>query len=106
MEVHGEGPSPADYYREANRLKPALVLTTRYPVHDDWVLSLVNDAPSPEKYTIDRGLSRKAGTFPKAEFMKERKMEKIGPGSYETATSTVIRKSFNAMVPQEASALG
>jgi hypothetical protein len=67
---------------------------------------MINDAPSPEKYTIDRGLTRKASTFPKAEFMKERKMEKIGPGSYETATSTLIKKSFNAMVPQAASALG
>jgi hypothetical protein len=99
-------PSPVDYQPGADRTKPALVLATRYPVHDDWVATLINDAPSPENYTIDRSLSKRPSTFPTTDTLKKAPMQKVGPGSYETATSSVIKKSFNVAVPPEISALG
>jgi hypothetical protein len=99
-------PSPADYPLPVAPLKLAGVRATRYPVHGDWVLANLSDAPSPENYTIERGIGKRRSTFPKAEFVKERRIEKVGPGSYETATSNLIKKSFNANVPRVASALG
>ena len=95
--VGNDNPSPADYTVKTSMSRAATVLNTRYPNHGNWLLT-TNCAPSPERYQIDREMRGTAYTIPRARVNKQRRKEKVGPGSYNV-TSSMIKPSYNACVP-------
>jgi hypothetical protein len=100
-------PSPAEYRPQTDHRKPLLMLNSRTPKYEDWVLSQVHDSPSPEAYEISRDFPIRPITIPKATPPRKKpKKETVGPGSYETGPGTLFKKSFNSHVPPAASALG
>jgi hypothetical protein len=91
-------PGPADYSIAQSAKQGRHFLATRYPKEGDWIATGMSDAPSPETYNIDRSLGKTAAQFPRSEFKKRMKMEKLGPGSYDTAQSSMMRHSYNSGV--------
>jgi hypothetical protein len=91
-------PGPADYCIPGLENSKELVYNTRYKKNGDWIAMSMSDAPSPEAYTIDRSLSRTAAKFPTSEFDKQTSIQKVGPGSYDTALSSVNKPTYNSGV--------
>jgi hypothetical protein len=91
-------PGPGEYTIVQVQKQGQHFLATRYPKEGDWIATSISEAPSPETYNIDRSLVKTAALFPKSEFCKQIKMEKLGPGSYNTAQSSLVRHSYNSGV--------
>lgn len=94
-------PSPADYTVKVDREKDATFVNTRYDKKGNWIYESVHASPSPADYSITRNLGGPKLSFPKAKSKsKKPKKENLGPGTYETNTSSVIHRSFNINVPK------
>lgn len=92
-------PGPADHSYHGNMDRGMTVLSTRYPKVGNWQIS-DNCSPSPEKYNIDRSLhGRDIIMSKKINKTQKVKYENLGPGTYETNTSSFKIHSYNAGVP-------
>ncbi|OHT02602.1 hypothetical protein TRFO_07012 [Tritrichomonas foetus] len=93
-------PSPDAYTLRYKKDIDATFINTRYPKKGDWIYESMSEAPSPEKYNVERSLGGPSYAFPKTKENKTRKKDPIGPGTYETNTSSVIHRSYNSAVPK------
>ena len=99
---HDNGNPAPDAYdvKIIENVNDVTFLNTRYPKKGDWLYESLTCSPSPETYNIPDAPKGPSFTFPKEKIHKRRKKEAVGPGSYNTNTSSMLKPSFNSGVPR------
>lgn len=94
-------PGPADYSLDFPvEGKGARIFATRYSNKGDWTTANMSDAPSPEGYTIDRGMHGLRYSISRSDrFRKPPKKTALGPGEYDV-DKPFLKQSFNSAVPK------
>ena len=91
-------PGPADYNIDFPVEKPASVFETRYSKYNDWAFSNMSDAPSAEKFTIDRSLGSRGWTISRNRRFRPNKDDGMAaPGQYDYH-EPFVKPSFNSAV--------
>lgn len=92
-------PGAADYTLAPIKGRSTSVLNERYPRVGNWMALAESCAPSPENYSVARPLNRGWTMARAGREAKKAKKDRVGPGTYETATTAFRVRSYNAGVP-------